>query len=116
MRAPNPRQTIASALLSDARSRAGLTQLEVARRAGIARPSISQYETGKKDPSVTTLRRLVQACGMELVMRADPLSAAERAQLARDDAIGQAQARRNSVRARAHLVKLSELTPAEARG
>jgi len=65
MKAKQVHPTIASALLVDARRRAGLTQEEVARRAGVARPSISQYENGKKDPSVMNLNRLIQACGME---------------------------------------------------
>jgi transcriptional regulator with XRE-family HTH domain len=59
--------------LFDARTRSGLTQAELAERAGVVRPLISQYETGKKDPSVSMLARLLQACGMELRMQASPL-------------------------------------------
>ena len=116
MRASQTHRTIASALLADARHRAGLTQEEVARRAGVARPSISQYETGKKDPSVMTLNRLIQACGMELHLRADPLSGADRAQAFRDAAVGTAEARRNAEQARAGLVQLRRLTPVERAG
>ena len=104
------------ALLVDARRRAGLTQEEVARRAGVARPSISQYENGKKDPSVTNLNRLIQACGMELHLRAEHLSEADRAQAFRDAAVGPAEALRNAQRARAGLVQIRRLTPAEKAG
>jgi transcriptional regulator with XRE-family HTH domain len=106
-------RTIASVLLADARHRAGLTQEQVAGRAGVARPSISQYENGRKDPSVTTLNRLIEACGMELHLRADPLGEADRAQASRDAEVGTVDARRNSQRARAGLVQLRRLMPIE---
>ena len=116
MKAKQVHPTIASALLVDARRRAGLTQEEVARRAGVARPSISQYENGKKDPSVMNLNRLIQACGMELHLRADHLSEADQAQAFRDAAVGTAEALRNAQRARAGLVQMRRLTPAEKAG
>ena len=53
-------------LLRRARTRAGLTQAELARRAGTSQPVISAYEHGRRDPSIETLRRLVQATGGEL--------------------------------------------------
>lgn len=53
-------------LISRARQRAGLTQAELARRAGTSQPVISAYEHGRRDPSVTTLRRLISATGAEL--------------------------------------------------
>lgn len=56
-------------LLREARLRAGLTQLELARRAGTARSQISRYERGDVAPSLETLRRLVRACGLELGFR-----------------------------------------------
>jgi len=53
-------------LLTEARKRAGLTQAELARRAGTSQPVISAYEHGRRDPSITTLRRLVRATGADL--------------------------------------------------
>jgi transcriptional regulator with XRE-family HTH domain len=53
-------------LLTKARKRAGLTQAELARRAGTSQPVISAYEHGRRDPSIETLRRLVRAAGAEL--------------------------------------------------
>lgn len=49
-----------------ARRRAGLSQLEVARRAGTSRPTLSAYEHGRKAPTADTLERLLAAAGEEL--------------------------------------------------
>lgn len=38
----------------------------MARRSGIAQPSISRIERGLVSPTVDTLERLVRECGMEL--------------------------------------------------
>ena len=56
-------------LLREARLRAGLTQAELARRAGTARSQISRYERGDVLPSLETLRRLIRACDLELGFR-----------------------------------------------
>lgn len=53
-------------VLVKARSRAGMTQGELASRARTSQPVISAYEHGRRDPSVTTLRRLIAATGAEL--------------------------------------------------
>jgi transcriptional regulator with XRE-family HTH domain len=55
-------------VLTKARKRAGLTQAELARRAGTSQPVISAYEHGRRDPSIETLRRLVRAAGAELAL------------------------------------------------
>ena len=60
---------ISGDLLREGRLRAGLTQAELAERAGTARTQISRYERGEVLPSLETLRRLVQACGLELGFR-----------------------------------------------
>ena len=56
-------------LLREARLRAGLTQDELAARAGTARSQVSRYERGDVLPSLETLRRLIRACGLELGFR-----------------------------------------------
>src|SRR4051812_38410580 len=48
------------------RSRAGLSQQQLATRAGMAQSAISNYESGNKTPSLATLERLARAGGMEL--------------------------------------------------
>ncbi|GGK51363.1 XRE family transcriptional regulator [Nocardia camponoti] len=42
----------------DLRLAADLTQIELARRSGIAQPNIAAYETGKRQPSPTTMSRI----------------------------------------------------------
>ncbi len=55
--------TTAGALLRDARMRAGLSQAELARRAGVTQSVISVYESGGRQPSLPTLASLVAATG-----------------------------------------------------
>ena len=68
---------LAAHLLRAARVRAGLTQAELARRAGTSQPVISAYEHGRRDPSVQTLARLLAAAGADLVLRAPDRSASD---------------------------------------
>ncbi|MHB1905389.1 MAG: helix-turn-helix domain-containing protein [Acidimicrobiales bacterium] len=55
-------------LLRQARLGAGLSQTEVARRAHVAQSVISAYESGRREPSVSTLERLIRATGHRLVL------------------------------------------------
>ncbi|MDP9397101.1 MAG: helix-turn-helix transcriptional regulator, partial [Actinomycetota bacterium] len=48
----------AAALLREARERAGLSQLELGRRAGVAQSVISAYESGRRQPALPTLAGL----------------------------------------------------------
>jgi len=59
-------------LIRAVRRRQGLTQAELARRAGTAQPVISAYERGHRDPTYGTLRALVAAGGEELRLVAAP--------------------------------------------
>jgi len=51
-----------------ARQRAGLTQQQLAHRSGHPRETIARWETGAREPSLESLRALVRACGLELVL------------------------------------------------
>ncbi|GAA4969294.1 helix-turn-helix domain-containing protein [Kineococcus glutinatus] len=53
----------AAALLCDARQRAGMTQAEVGRRAGVAQSVVSAYESGQRQPSLPVLLALIAATG-----------------------------------------------------
>jgi transcriptional regulator with XRE-family HTH domain len=53
-------------LLEQARAGAGLTQDELARRAGTSRTTLSAYENGRKSPMVATFARLLSEAGYEL--------------------------------------------------
>ena len=57
-------------LIRAVRRRRGLTQAELARRAGTSQPVVSAYEHGRRDPTFGTLRRLVAAGGERLVVDA----------------------------------------------
>jgi transcriptional regulator with XRE-family HTH domain len=59
-----------AALIRQVRQRRGLTQAELARRAGTSQPVVSAYEHGRRDPTYETLRRLVAAGGASLELRA----------------------------------------------
>jgi predicted nucleotidyltransferase/DNA-binding XRE family transcriptional regulator len=66
---------VSGALLRDARRRAGLSQSEMARRAQVAQSVISAYESGHREPALSTLARLVAATGQRLAITletADP--------------------------------------------
>lgn len=57
-------------LLKEVRRRHGLTQADLAQRAGTSQPVVSAYERGLRDPSYETLRRLVEAAGEQLELSA----------------------------------------------
>lgn len=53
-------------LLRECRECSGLTQAELAGRAGTSQPAIAAYETGARVPTIRTMRRLTEAAGCEL--------------------------------------------------
>src|SRR6266700_4000128 len=59
---------MAGGRLRRARVGAGLSQAELAFRAGIAQSVISAYEAGRRQPSLPTLARLIDAAGCDLVV------------------------------------------------
>jgi transcriptional regulator with XRE-family HTH domain len=66
-----PLAAIAAALRRE-RERAGLTLSEVARRAGLAKSTLSQLESGTGNPSVETLWSLGVALGVPFSQLVDP--------------------------------------------
>jgi len=54
------------AALRQARYRAGLSQVDLALRTGTSQATISAYESGRKQPTVDTLARLLGAMGRRL--------------------------------------------------
>jgi transcriptional regulator with XRE-family HTH domain len=54
--------------LRDARRRAGVSQSQLAQRAGTSQATVSAYESGRKRPSVETLVRLLAALGARIVV------------------------------------------------
>lgn len=69
----DPAPTLAAALVRLARKRAGLTQRELAHQAGVSQQVVSAYETGRKEPTLPTLERLISAAGLEMRIQLEPI-------------------------------------------
>ena len=69
-------------LVLEARTRAALTQRELARRAGTAQSVVARLERGQSSPTLETLSRLIAAAGFTIdtalvpAVGADPLTEA----------------------------------------
>ena len=59
---------IAGSLLLSARTRLGLSQTAFAELLGIAQPTLSAYESGRRQPTMPTLLRLLGRAGLDLRM------------------------------------------------
>ena len=64
----DPELARAGALLRQARKRAGLSQVDLASRAGVTQSVVSAYESGQRQPSLPALARLIDAAGFELTL------------------------------------------------
>ena len=53
-------------LVREARRRAGLTQRQLAERAGTTQSALARLENGRTTPSFDTVLRLVRLCGLDL--------------------------------------------------
>lgn len=56
----------AGELIRSARSRAALSQHELAERLGVPRTQIGRWENGDVEPAFATVRRVLRACGFDL--------------------------------------------------
>jgi transcriptional regulator with XRE-family HTH domain len=63
----------AATLLRKTRRRAGLTQAELAARAGVTQPVVSRAEAAGANPRIATLDRLLRAAGARLELSAPEL-------------------------------------------
>jgi predicted nucleotidyltransferase/DNA-binding XRE family transcriptional regulator len=63
----------AAALIRDARDRAELTQVQLARRAGVTQSVISTYENGRREPSLAALQRMLRAAGFTTTIDLQPV-------------------------------------------
>jgi predicted RNase H-like HicB family nuclease/DNA-binding XRE family transcriptional regulator len=61
-----------------ARHGAGLTQVELARRAGVTQPAVAQLEHPDSNPTLDTLERVASALGVRLCVALEPLGRARR--------------------------------------
>jgi transcriptional regulator with XRE-family HTH domain len=91
--------------LKRARHGAALSQSELARRAGTSQATISAYESGAKEPSLSTLERLLAVTGHSLDVREEDAShLPSRAEIERRG------------RVLAEVLGLAEALPARRRG
>jgi transcriptional regulator with XRE-family HTH domain len=59
-------------LIRAARDAAGITQVELAARAGTTQPAIAAYESGARTPNLATLSRLLGGCEHDVEVLARP--------------------------------------------
>lgn len=59
-------------MIREARRRARLSQTDLARRAGVAQPVISAYESDRREPGIRTLSKLIEGTGHELALELIP--------------------------------------------
>ena len=57
---------LAAQLVGEIAARGGVSQAELARRAGLDRSVLSAYAHGRRQPSVAALARIARAAGLEL--------------------------------------------------
>jgi hypothetical protein len=86
---------------------AGISQRELARRAGVPQSMIAAIESGRREPTLPTLLRLLRAAGFDLRLHLEPADdhdeslAWQRAQLPEEERRRREQAEEAFVRAAA---------------
>jgi transcriptional regulator with XRE-family HTH domain len=65
-------ERLAAKLIADISARSGLSQAELARRAGLDRSVLSAYVHGRRQPSVAALARIARGAGLELDLAPAP--------------------------------------------
>jgi len=70
-------------LIREARRRAGLTQADLASRAGTTQSAIARWESGRTAVSLDDVRRLARLCGFDLEIMLVPRDDSDMAQAAR---------------------------------
>ena len=63
-----PKYALISAMLN-ARNKRGMTQVEIARRAGTTQSAIARFESGKSNPTLDFAARLSKGVGAKLEVR-----------------------------------------------
>jgi transcriptional regulator with XRE-family HTH domain len=75
--------TLGGDLIREARRRAGLTQAELAARAGTSQSGIARWESGRTAVSLDDVIRLVRLCGFDLEVMLLPRDDSDIAQATR---------------------------------
>ncbi len=64
--------TAAGSLIQLARIKSNLSQRDLAAKAGTSPAAVASYETGRREPTVPTLLRILRAAGFDLRMHLAP--------------------------------------------
>ncbi len=100
------------------RRQVGMSQRSLAAAAGTSQPTIAAYESGRKVPTLATLRRLAEAAGLEMsVQFMPPLTREDRRSLLLHEAIVEelaADPGRVLAKARANLRRMRASNPGAA--
>ncbi len=78
-------------LIRDARSAAGISQAELARRLGTTQSAVSRWERGHDEPRLSRLGGILGACGFRPQLRLDPVDDVDRAQIRQQLALSPAE-------------------------
>ena len=71
----------AADLIRSARKEAGLSQTELAKRLGCKQSVVSRWETGVDEPRLSTLERVLRACGFSVALVVEPEDFVDRSQI-----------------------------------
>jgi transcriptional regulator with XRE-family HTH domain len=74
---------VAGQLIRRLRAEGGLSQAELARRAGMTRSVVNAYEHGRREPGVDALARLAAAAGMRVQVAREQCSSVDPARAGR---------------------------------
>jgi transcriptional regulator with XRE-family HTH domain len=91
-------------LIRAARLRAGLSQDELGERLGLPQSTIARWEVDRVEPGLSTVRRVLQACGYDLSLTLIPFTRDPE----RDARVREAQKRTPQERLRQLLVRIEE--------
>ena len=64
--------TVAGSLILLARLKSGLTQRQLASRLGVSQPTVAAYESGRRQPTLPILMRMLSAAGFDLELGLAP--------------------------------------------
>jgi transcriptional regulator with XRE-family HTH domain len=73
---------IGGELVREARKRAGLTQQQLADKAGTTQSALARLESGRTSPSLEQVQRLMRLAGFELLVELAPFDDSDRRQAA----------------------------------
>jgi transcriptional regulator with XRE-family HTH domain len=62
-------ECVLTSAVIDVRTRAGLTQLQLAKKMGTTQPVVVRLESGRIRPSMRTLERVAKATGLRVLIR-----------------------------------------------